>query len=274
MLSLPLGPMLILFLVLILPAAVPGLLAPHDPVEVNVQARLSPPVFFGGTWEYPLGTDRLGRDIFSRLVSGARVSLSVALAAILMSGAVGAALGLVAGYFGRWLDALLMRMVDVSLSIPMILLALSLAVAFGPSVATILVVIVLTLWAHYTRLVRGEVLSLREKEFVNRARVAGATHLRIMVRHLFPNVANTVTVLATLQVGQVIMMEAALSFLGMGIPRPQPAWGLMIADGRQLVSSAWWISFFPGMAILLAVLSLNLLGDWLRDHLDPKLRHI
>jgi peptide/nickel transport system permease protein len=273
-LSLPLVPILILFFVLVLPAGIPGLVALHDPVEVNVAARLSPPVFFGGTWKFPLGTDRLGRCIFSRLVYGARVSLSVALTAIFFSGLIGAGLGFVAGYFGGWLDALLMRMVDVSLSIPLILLALTFAVAFGPSFGTIIIVIVFTLWAYYTRQVRGEVLSLRERDFIARAKVAGASDLRIIVRHLFPNVTNTITVLATLQVGQVIMMEAALSFLGMGIPRPQPAWGLMVADGRQLIASAWWMSFFPGMAILLIVLSLNLLGDWLRDRLDPKLRQI
>lgn len=272
--SLPIVPTSILLFVLVLPAIAPQFLALHDPLEVNVPERLSPPVLFGGTWEYPFGTDQLGRDIYSRLVHGARGSLLVALTTIFIGGSVGVALGFVAGYFGRWLDSFLMRMVDVSLSIPMILLALTFAVALRPSFGTIILVIALSLWAHYARLVRGEVLGLRDRDYVARAKVAGASHLRILGRHLLPNVINTITILATLQVGQVIMMEAALSFLGIGIPRPQPAWGRMIADGRQLIASEWWISFFPGMAILLVVMSLNLFGDWLRDHLDPKLRQI
>ncbi len=272
--SLPIVPTSILLFVLVLPAIAPQLLALHDPLEVNVPDRLSSPVLFGGTWEYPMGTDQLGRDIYSRLVYGARGTLAVALTAILIGGSIGVGLGFLAGYIGRWLDSFLMRMVDASLSIPMILLALTFAVALGPSFSTIILVIALTLWAHYARLVRGEVLSLRDKDYVARAKVAGASHLRIIVRHLLPNVVNTITVLATLQVGQVIMMEAALSFLGIGIPRPQPAWGRMISDGRQLIASSWWISFFPGMAILVVVMSLNLFGDWLRDHLDPKLRQI
>lgn len=272
--SLPIVPTSILLFVLVLPAIAPQFLALHDPLEVNVPDRLSSPVLFGGTWEYPMGTDQLGRDIYSRLVYGARGTLAVALTAILIGGSIGVGLGFLAGYIGRWLDSFLMRMVDASLSIPMILLALTFAVALGPSFSTIILVIALTLWAHYARLVRGEVLSLRDKDYVARAKVAGASHLRIIVRHLLPNVVNTITVLATLQVGQVIMMEAALSFLGIGIPRPQPAWGRMISDGRQLIASSWWISFFPGMAILVVVMSLNLFGDWLRDHLDPKLRQI
>ena len=205
---------------------------------------------------------------------GARVSLSISLVGIFVGGIIGASLGMLAGYFGGWIDTVIMRLVDISLALPAILLALVLAAATGPSFQTIIVVVAFVLWALYARQVRGEVLSIRERDFVARARVAGASQLRVMVRHILPNVTNTIIVLATLQVGSVIILEAALSFLGLGIPRPTPAWGIMVADGRQLIVSAWWISFFPGLAITLTVFSLNLLGDWLRDRLDPKLKQI
>jgi peptide/nickel transport system permease protein len=167
-----------------------------------------------------------------------------------------------------------MRLVDIALAIPGILLALVLAVALGPSFRTVIIVIVLVFWSRYARLVRGETLSIKSQDFINRARVAGASNLRIITRHVFPNVVNTVIVLATLEVGQVILLEASLSFLGAGLPRPTPAWGLMVADGRELIVSSWWVAFFPGLAILLAVMSMNLMGDWLRDKLDPKLRNL
>ena len=272
--SYPLIPAFVLLALLILPAITADWLAPHDPVHGSVKDRRQPPVFFGGTWKYPLGTDRIGRDILSRIMYGARVSLFISLVGIFVGGIIGASLGMLAGYFGGWIDTVIMRLVDISLALPAILLALVLAAATGPSFQTIIVVVAFVLWALYARQVRGEVLSIRERDFVARARVAGASQLRVMARHILPNVTNTIIVLATLQVGSVIILEAALSFLGLGIPRPTPAWGIMVADGRQLIVSAWWISFFPGLAITLTVFSLNLLGDWLRDRLDPKLKQI
>ena len=228
----------------------------------------------GGEGRYLLGTDKLGRDQVSRMIFGARVSLAVSLLAILFAGIVGTSLGLIAGYAGGWIDAVIMRFVDIMLSLPSILLALVLVAAIGPSFTTVVAVIVMVFWSQYARQARGETLSLRERTFVERAQVAGASHFRIITRHLLPNLFNSLVVLATLQLGAVIIFEASLSFLGAGIPRPTPAWGVMVADGRELIVANWWVSFFPGMCILLAVMSLNLLGDWVRDRLDPKMRQL
>ena len=268
-------PLFILIFLLVLPGLFAPYLAPHSPVKGSLRARLKPPVWVqGGTITHPLGTDKVGRDILSRIVYGARISLAVSVVAILVSGAIGTALGLIAGYFGGRLDALIMRLVDISLGLPVILLALVFVAAMGASFGTVVSVTAVLLWARYARQVRGETLSIRERDFIARARVAGASHVRIMLRYIFPNVVNTLTVLATLQIGAIILLESALSFLGAGIPRPTPTWGSMIADGRDLIVVAWWIAMFPGLAIMLTVLSLNLLGDWLRDYLDPKLRNI
>ena len=271
----PLLTIFVLLVVLVTPGIFADVLAPHDPVRGNILDRLKPPAWMeGGTWEHPLGTDKLGRDILSRIMYGARISMTMAAVSIICGGIVGTALGLVAGYWGGWWDHIIMRLVDIKVSIPTILLALILAAAMGPSYFTVFIVVVLTLWTRYARLVRGEVLSLRTMDFISKAKVAGSSTPRIIMRHLLPNVVNTIIVLATLEVGVVIILEATLSFLGAGIPPPNPAWGLMVADGRVLVINAWWVSFFPGMAILLTVLSMNLLGDWLRDRLDPKLRNV
>ena len=268
-------PLFILIFLLVLPGLFAPYLAPHNPIKGSLRARLKPPVWVqGGTITHPLGTDKVGRDILSRIVYGARISLAVSVVAILVSGAIGTALGLIAGYFGGRLDALIMRLVDISLGLPVILLALVFVAAMGASFGTVVSVTAVLLWARYARQVRGETLSIRERDFIARARVAGASHVRIMLRYIFPNVVNTLTVLATLQIGAIILLESALSFLGAGIPRPTPTWGSMIADGRDLIVVAWWIAMFPGLAIMLTVLSLNLLGDWLRDYLDPKLRNI
>jgi peptide/nickel transport system permease protein len=271
----PLVPLAILTFLLVIPAVLAPQVAPYDPLKGSLSKRLIPPVWqAGGSMDHPLGTDKLGRDMLSRIIHGARVSLAVSLVAIFVGGTIGTILGLVSGYFGGWVDSLLMRLVDISLSFPTILMALVLVAAVGPSFATVIAVVVVFLWARYARLVRGETLSIKQRDFIARARVAGASHTRIMARYIFPNVVNSLVVLATLQVGYVILLESALSFLGAGLPRPTPAWGLMIADGRELIVTAWWVSMFPGLAIMLTVLALNLLGDWLRDHLDPKLRHV
>ena len=268
-------PLFILLFLLVLPGLFAPYLAPHNPIRGSLRARLKPPMWVqGGALTHPLGTDKVGRDILSRIIYGARISLAVSIVAILVSGVFGTALGLMAGYFGGRIDALIMRLVDISLGLPVILLALVFVAAVGASFATVVGVTAVLLWARYARQVRGETLSIRERDFVARARVAGASHFRIMLRYIFPNVVNTLTVLATLQIGAVILLESALSFLGAGIPRPTPTWGSMISDGRDLIVVAWWIAMFPGLAIMLTVLSLNLLGDWLRDHLDPKLRNV
>ena len=281
----PVFSLAIMLFVLVIPAIFANWIAPHDPVVGKLSDRLIPPFWVeaegeglyarpGGSMEHILGTDKLGRDILSRMIYGARISLTVAAISIILAGTVGTTLGLISGYFGGSIDHLIMRLVDISLTIPAILFALVLAVVLGPSFQTVIIVIVSIFWSRYARLVRGETLSLKAQDFVARAKVAGASNTRIITHHLFPNVVNTLIVLATLEVGQVILLEATLSFLGAGIPRPNPAWGLMIANGRELLVTAWWVAFWPGIAILLSVISMNLLGDWLRDKLDPKLRNL
>ncbi|MDD7972763.1 ABC transporter permease [Roseinatronobacter alkalisoli] len=269
---LPLVPILLLFLVLIIPAFLATWIAPHDPYISNLRARLQPPVGFGGSWDYPLGTDRLGRCMLSRILHGAKYALGISMVGIAIGAILGTALGLISGYLRGWVDVIIMRLVDITFALPSILLALALAAISGPSLGLVVLVVVFVIWGFFARQVRAETLSLRERDFVARARVAGASGGRIVLRYILPNIMNTIIVLATLQIGVVIILEATLSFLGIGIPRPAPAWGLLVADGRQLIVSNWWISLFPGLAILLTVLSVNLIGDWLRDWLDPKLR--
>jgi peptide/nickel transport system permease protein len=270
----PVVPVAILVFFLLIPAIFAPLVAPHDPLKGALSKRLKPPVWAeGGSIDHLLGTDKMGRDILSRMIFGARISLLVSFMAIFVGGSIGTTLGLISGYFGGKVDALIMRLVDITLSIPTILLALVLVSAVGPSFGTVITVIALIIWARYARQARAEALTVKEQDFVARARVAGASHTRIMVRYIFPNIVNTLVVLATLQVGSIILLESTLSFLGVGIPRPTPAWGVMVADGRELIVTAWWVSMFPGIGIMLTVLSLNLFGDWLRDHLDPKLKH-
>ena len=281
----PILPVAILMLVLVIPAIFAEWVAPHDPVVGSLSNRLVPPFWVeaegegiyatpGGSTDHILGTDKQGRDILSRIIYGARISLTVAAISIFLAGLIGTTLGLMAGYFGGNVDHLVMRAVDVCLSLPAILFALVLAVVLGPSFQTVIIVIVTIFWSRYARLVRGETLGIKSQDFVSRAQVAGASNMRIIARHVFPNVVNTIIVLATLEVGQVILLESTLSFLGAGLPRPTPAWGLMIANGRELLVTSWWLTAWPGVAILLSVLSMNLLGDWLRDRLDPKLRNV
>lgn len=250
-------------------------LSPHSPLEGSLGNRLVPPIGMEGAKDgHPLGTDRHGRDTLSRLLHGARISLSVSVVGITLTGAVGGFIGLLAGFLGGWIDTLLMRLVDISLSLPGILIAVLLSVTLEPSFTNVVIVVVFLLWPSYARLVRGETLGLKQQEYVALARIAGCSNLTIMFRHIVPNLVPSVLVLATLHVGFVIVLEAALSFLGVGIPPPTPSWGVMVADGRGLIEQAWWISILPGVAILVTVLSLNILGDWVRDRLDPKLRQV
>jgi peptide/nickel transport system permease protein len=238
-------------------------------------AAFRPPVWADkGGWAYPLGTDNLGRDILSRIIAGARVSLVSALYAILLSGGIGGLIGMISGYFGGAVDAVIMRLVDIQLSIPSLALALVIAAVFGANFETVVIVIVVTYWTWYARIVRGEILSLKERDYVALARVAGCDTATIFLRHLLPNIMNTLLVLATLQVGQVIIFEASLSFLGLGIQSPDVSWGLMLSDARGYITNAWWAITMPGIAIMVTCLASNMLGDWLRDTLDPKRRQL
>ena len=250
-------------------------IAPRSPTETDLALKLTPPAWMAsGLRDYPLGTDQLGRDILSRIISGARISLAMALVGILIGGVIGTALGLLAGYAGGWVDALIMRIADMTLSVHIYLLAVMLAVVWGPGFKNVVVVVAFLLWSRYARQARGETLSLKAREFVAAAQALGASSLRIMGRHILPNLVNSLLVLSTLQVGLIIVLEATLSFLGAGIPPPTPSWGIMVADGRALIASAWWVCSLPGLAILVVVLSVNLMGDALRDLLDPRLRRL
>ena len=231
-------------------------------------------MFAGGSWRFPLGSDHTGKDILSRVIHGSRVSVTIAAIGIAISGMIGTTLGLIAGYYRGIVEAIIMRMVDISFSIPPVLLALALAVAIKPGMRTVLLVVGIQLWSVYTRQVRGDTLGVMQQDYILRAKAAGASDLRILYRHILPNVTNTLIVLATLQVGFIILLEAGLSFLGVGLNPPTPSWGLMVADGRILIITAWWVALWPGLAILFTVFGFNMLGDWLRDRLDPRLRQI
>lgn len=250
-------------------------LTPHDPNALDLGAAFRPPFWqAGGGYAYLLGTDNLGRDILSKIIAGAKVSVIVSLYAIALSGSLGTLLGLIGGYFGGWIDAVIVRAAEIKMSIPTLALALMLSATFEPGLSTVILVIVLTYWAWYARIIRSEILSLRERDYVAFARVAGCGPFTIFRRHLLPNIFNTLLVLATLQVGQVILFEASLSFLGLGIQPPDVSWGLMLADARQYITHAWWGITMPGIAIMLTCLSSNLAGDWLRDHFDPQRRQL
>jgi peptide/nickel transport system permease protein len=266
---------LTIIVVLVLVAALAPWIAPHSATEQSLPDKMRPPAWQeGGSAKYLLGTDTLGRDVLSRLIYGARVSLTVALAALLFGGGVGLVLGIVAGYVGGRVDTLIMRVVDATLTFPTILIALLLTVSLGQGLRTIVLAITLIIWARFARIVRGEVLGVKARDFVALARVHGCSHLRIMAVHIVPNVMNTFMVLLTLHIGFVIIVEASLSFLGAGIAPPTPSWGQMVSDGRSHIAGAWWLSVLPGAAIVLVVLAFNLFGDWLRDWLDPRLRQV
>lgn len=255
---------------LIITAVFAPLIAPYPPTTGDLRERLSPPSWQeGGSSAHLLGTDKLGRDTLSRLMYGARTSLAVSVIAILVSGSFGSAVGIIAGYLGGWIDSIIMRLVDVAFSFPAILLAMVFAVVFGASFLNIIIVISLILWAEYARMARAETLKVKGMDYIALAQVAGVSGVKIMFRHILPNVATALIVLATLQVGIVIILESALSFLGVGIPPPTPDWGTMIAEGRSYVATAWWLAMLPGIAIVLTVMSFNLLGDALTELLNP-----
>jgi peptide/nickel transport system permease protein len=266
---------MLILVIFILTGVFAPLIAPHDPERGNLRERNVPPAWEeGGSSKFLLGTDHLGRDMLSRVVFGARISLAVVAVTLGVGMGIGVAGGLVAGWYGGWLDELMMRVVDIKLAIPTILLALVLVLALGQSFMIIVVILAIAIWPRFARNVRGEVLQLKTMDFVALAKVAGASTPRILFMHIFPGVINTLIVLATLEVGIVILLESTLSFLGAGVPPPTPAWGSMVSDGRDRLAVAWWISTMPGLAIMCTVLSMNLFGDWLRDRLDPRLRQL
>lgn len=248
-------------------------ISPFDPADSNLRLRLEPPGYVDEEGNlYLLGTDQLGRDTLTRIIYGARISILVSLSAVLISGSIGLFLGTLSGYLGGWTDSFIMRMVDTQLSIPMIMLAIVWIAFFGAGIVGIVIIIGIWGWVQYARLARGMTLSLKEIEFVEAARSIGARGPRIMFVHIVPNLLGPIIVMATLQLGQAILLEAALSFLGIGVPPPTPTWGSMLADGRAYIDTAWWTAVFPGLAITLFVLGANLLGDALRDVLDPHVR--
>jgi peptide/nickel transport system permease protein len=262
---------------LILVAVFADLLAPHEPTLPVRGANVFDPPFWmeGGRLTTPLGTDFQGRDILSRLIYGARVSIIVGLMGTLVAGGLGTALGILSGYVGGWVDQVIMRVTDAWLALPALVFAIFLAAMLGPSMWNIIVILGAVYWTRYARVIRGEVLTLREREFVKLAEIAGASKLRVIKKHILPNVMNTATVLASLTVGVVIIAEASLSFLGVGVPPPQPAWGLMLSEARPtLLAGQWWLTVFPGACILLIVLATQLFGDWLRVRLDPQQRNL
>jgi peptide/nickel transport system permease protein len=248
-------------------------IAPWDPGRQMLTKRLRPPAWQArGLWEHPLGTDHLGRDILSRIVHGGRISLGVGLSAVTLSCLIGVSLGLLAGFYGGRADALIMRVVDVFLAIPYILLAMGVVFALGPSLLNVILVMAVTRWVQFARIVRADVLSIREREFVSGARARGNRSGRLLLRHVLPNALTPIIVVATLELAFMIIYESALSFLGLGVQPPTPTWGWMLADGRNYLATAWWLATLPGLAIMLTVLAVNLLGDWLRDTLDPRLK--
>jgi len=246
-------------------------LSPVDPIRNDLLERLTPPMWIaGGSAAHPLGTDTLGRDVLSRLLYGARLSLVVGFATVLISGLIGVAIGVLGGYYGGWLDDVLMRAGDIQLAFPVLLLGVALLSVLGPGLGNLILVLVVSGWITYARIVRGETLSLKHRDFVEAARALGALDRRLIWRHVLPNVWAPIAVVATFSVARTIIAEASLSFLGLGVPAPAPSWGAMLDEGRNYITTGWWLALFPGTAILIVVLVINLLGDWLRDALDPR----
>jgi peptide/nickel transport system permease protein len=265
---------LVLVVLVVLVAILAPVLSPHDPAKQNIVYRLKPPFWAEeGSIEYPLGTDGVGRDILSRVIYGSRISIFVGLVATAASALVGVSLGLIAGFLGGSTDAVLSRVGDVQQAIPFLVLAIAVAAMLGPGLFNLILVLVITTWVTFFRVVRGEVLSVREEQYVLGAQSIGVSNIRIMLRYILPNVAASIIIIATLLVANMIIFEASLSFLGLGVPANIPTWGRIVADGREYIADEWWIALFPGLAILFTVMGINLLGDWLRDDLDPRRRN-
>jgi peptide/nickel transport system permease protein len=258
---------------LTLTAILAPVIAPHDPLEQNLRARNLPPAWqSGGNWDHPLGTDQIGYDIFSRTLYGARPALQIGAIAAVISLVIGTTLGLLAGYFRGWFDTVIMLLVDAQLSTPFVVIAIAAVAAFGRSMTLLIVLAGISSWMGFARTVRSQVLSLRDREFVQASHAIGATNLRVLAHHLLPNLTSIVIVLVTVQIRGMILFEASMSFLGLGVPPPAASWGSMISSGRDYLLTAWWISVMPGVALVCTVLTASLIGDWLRDVLDPALR--
>jgi peptide/nickel transport system permease protein len=269
-LRLPWIPLTVLLLLAVCAIFAPWI-APHDPTAISMDHARVPP---GADWSFPLGTDVLGRDILSRLIFGARTTMIISLTALSSGVLLGTVLGLVSGYIGGWIDTLIMRTADAALGFPTILVAVIVVVMLSTGPESIIVAVALTTWAQFARMIRGEVLSIKQLDFVVAAQVAGLSTPRIIIRHVFPNTISVMMVITSLLMGQVILLEASLGFLALGLPPGAPAWGVMVSEGRGVILDMWWLSLFPGLAITSVVLAFNFLGDWLRDTLDPRLRRI
>ena len=267
---LPWVPLFVVVLLLVCAVFAP-LLAPHDPTEVSIlEAKIAP----GKDLTYPLGTDILGQDMLSRLIYGARTAVLISIIALGTGAFVGTVLGLLAGFKTGWSDIIIMRAADATLGFPTILVALIIVTILGAGIENIVLAVTVTVWARFARMIRGDVLGIKELDFVTSAKIAGLSTPMIIARHIFPNTVNTLMVITSLQVGQVILLEASLSFLGLGLPVGAPSWGIMVSEGRAVILDVWWLALFPGLAITAVVLAFNFFGDWMRDTLDPKLRRI
>ena len=265
------APAFLILLGLILSAVLAPILSPHDPYAVDMSIGHIPPVFIsGGNPQYLLGTDSLGRDVFSRLIYGGRISLLVGVTTVLLGGIVGLILGVLAGYYGGWVDNLIMRLADAQLAFPFILLIIAVIAVLGSNLRNLIIVLAASSWVHYARLARAEVLTVIRLDYIEAARAIGSTNRRIILRHVLPNVVNSIIILATVSVAQMILAESALSYLGLGVQLPTPTWGSMLNEARQYLSFNPWLSIIPGFAIMLTVLSVNILGDLLRDLWDPQ----
>ncbi|MGE7112602.1 ABC transporter permease [Lysinibacillus sp. NPDC047702] len=265
---------LILVLASVLCAIFAPYIAPYDPGAASLGHRLDMPKWLDDTGksQYLLGGDQVGRDLLSRIIYGARISLLVGICGVAISMVLGTFLGIISGYFGKWMDDLIMRLAEVQLGLPFILLAIVIMSVFGTGIEKIIIILGLTYWVSFARLIRGEILALKEHEYIQAAKAIGGTHFKIILKHILPNVASSILVLATMCIAEFILLEASLTFLGLGVEPTVPSWGGMLADSRNYMTTAWWISVFPGIAIMLTVLGFNLLGDWLRDRLDPNMK--
>lgn len=264
---------LIIAVFFVLVACLPSVWLPHNPRSASPQLRLTPPVWIeGGRAEVPLGTDQLGRDILSRTIVGTRVSLSIASSAVLISAVIGIAAGVAAGYFGGLTDSIIMRLVDIQLAFPLLLVIIALVALIGASIPVLIALLGLSGWAQYARLVRAETLSVKEREYVSASQALGNGSFGTIWRHILPNISTTTIVIGTFELARVLLVESSISFLGLGVQPPTPSWGTMIADGRNYIYQGWWVSTIPGIAIVLAVMAFNFIGDGLRDVLDPKSR--